>query len=127
MIFRKDHAERPKKLELPQLRQVSCLALRAEVQLFRLALQNQNEGESEKLGQLWVSFEVLLLSLEKLIQQIIEELFIECRILVRRRVSGLDYLADDSLDLSHDVLGLGLHFHDLLAELEMHLQDQMAV
>jgi hypothetical protein len=92
-----------------------------------LALQNQYEGESEKLGQLWVSFEVLLLSLEKLIQQIIEELFIECRILVRRRVSGLDYLADDSLDLSHDVLGLGLHFHDLLAELEMHLQDQMAV
>ena len=70
---------------------------------------------------------MLLLSLEKIVQLIIEELFIECRILIRRRVSGLDYLADDSLDLSHYVLGLGLHFQDLLAELEMHLQDQMTV
>jgi hypothetical protein len=117
VIFRKDHAERPEKLELSQLREVNCLGLRVEVQLFRLALQDQDEGESEKLGELWVPSQLLLLSLEKLVQLIIEELFVECRILVRRRVSGLDYLADDSLDLSYDVLGLGLHFHDLLAEL----------
>ena len=92
-----------------------------------MALQDQDEGESEKLGQLWVPFQLLLLSLEKLVQLIIEELIIECRILVSRRFASLDYLADNSLDLSHNVLGLGLHFHDLLAELKMHLQDQMAV
>lgn len=67
------------------------------------------------------------MSLEELIQLIEEELFIECRILILRWLSGLDNLADDSLDLSHDVLGLRLHFHDLLAQFEVHLQDQVAV
>ena len=127
VIFRKYHAKRPEKLELPQLREIRCFSLMVIVQLIRLAFQNQYKGESEKLRQFWVTFQLLLLSFEKLVQLIKEEFIIESRILVRSWVSGLDYLADDSLNLPHDVLGLGLHFHDLLAELKVHLQYHMAV
>ena len=41
VIFRKYHAKRPEKLELPQLREIRCLGLMVIVQLIRLAFQNQ--------------------------------------------------------------------------------------